>query len=151
MTSTVQHARRNMEILLVEDNPGDVRLIQEAFQEANFPGTLRVVRDGEEAMAYLRHEGQYQSSSPPALVLLDLNLPRKSGHEVLAEVKASTELRQIPILILSTSSRDEDIMHAYCLHANCYIPKPNDLDRLVELGRYLTTFWLNMAVLPASA
>ncbi len=138
-----------VEVLLVEDNPGDVRLIREAFKESGVPGNLRIARDGEEAMQYLRREGPYKDSPRPTFVLLDLNLPRKDGCEVLAEIKGATELRRIPVLILSTSTRDEDIQRAYDLHANCYIPKPSDLEKLVELGRELKAFWLCMAALPA--
>ena len=137
-----------VEVLLVEDNPGDVRLIREAFKESGVPGNLRVARDGEQAMQYLRREGPYKDSPRPTFVLLDLNLPRKDGCEVLAEIKGAAELRRIPVLILSTSTRDEDIQRAYDLHANCYIPKPSDLEKLVELGRELKSFWLCMAALP---
>lgn len=137
-----------VEVLLVEDNPGDVRLIREAFKESGVPGSLRIACDGEQAMQYLRREGDYKDSRRPTFVLLDLNLPRKDGCEVLAEIKGAAELRRIPVLILSTSTREEDIQRAYDLHANCYIPKPSDLEKLVELGRELKAFWLCMAALP---
>ena len=140
-----------VEVLLVEDNPGDVRLIREAFKESGVPGNLRIARDGEQAMQYLRREGPYQDSPRPTFVLLDLNLPRKDGCEVLAEIKGAAELRCIPVLILSTSTRDEDIQRAYDLHANCYIPKPTDLEKLVELGRELKSFWLCTAALPVTS
>jgi chemotaxis family two-component system response regulator Rcp1 len=141
----------NVEVLLVEDNPGDVRLIREAFKESGVPANLHVARDGEQAMQYLRREGEFRDSPRPQFVLLDLNLPRKDGCEVLAEIKSAADLRRIPVLILSTSTRHEDIQRAYDLHANCYIPKPPDLDKLVELGREIKAFWLCMAALPAVA
>jgi two-component system, chemotaxis family, response regulator Rcp1 len=138
-----------VQILLVEDNPGDIRLIQEAFKESGLCGRLNITRDGEQALAFLRREGEYKDSPRPAFVLLDLNLPRKDGREVLAEIKKEESLRQIPVIILSTSTRAEDISRAYDLHANCYVPKPVDLDKLVMLGEQLKTFWLCMVALPA--
>lgn len=136
-----------VEVLLVEDNPGDVRLLQEAFKDGKFAGRLHVVRDGEEAMSFLRREAPFEESPRPSFILLDLNLPRKGGHEVLSEVKQSKDLRQIPVFILSTSTGSDDINNAYDLHANCYIPKPVDLERLVELSQRLEAFWLKTAVL----
>jgi len=141
--------KSTIEVLLVEDNPGDIRLVREAFNEGGFSGRLHVVRDGEEALAFLRREGKFENSPRPSFVLLDLKLPRKNGQEVLAEVKKQKELRRIPIFILSTSTNSSDISDAYDMHANCYIPKPVELDQLVELGRRLEAFWLNSAVLPA--
>jgi chemotaxis family two-component system response regulator Rcp1 len=138
----------NAQILLVEDNPGDIRLVQEAFAENGLSARLNITRDGEQALAFLRREGAYANSPRPALVLLDLNLPRKSGREVLAEIKQEERLRQIPVIILSTSTRAEDIAKAYDLHANCYVVKPVDLDRLVEFGQEIKNFWLCMAALP---
>jgi CheY-like chemotaxis protein len=138
-----------VEILLVEDNPGDIRLLQEAFREAGFAGRLNVTRDGEEAMAFLRREGVYSECPRPGFILLDLNLPRKNGREVLAEIKSETDLRQIPVVILSTSTNAEDVRAAYDLHANCYIPKPAELQCLVKLGRMIEDFWFSTAVLPA--
>ena len=116
--------RKLAEILLVEDNPGDIRLMKEAFKESGFPNRLNVARDGEQAMAYLRQEGAYADSLRPTMILLDLNLPRKNGREVLAEIKKDKNLRRIPVVILSTSTNAEDISRAYDLHANCYISKP---------------------------
>jgi len=136
-----------VEVLLVEDNPGDVRLLQEAFKDGEFAGRLHVVRDGEEAMAFLRQESPFEDCPRPSFILLDLNLPRKGGQEVLAEVKRSKDLRQIPVLILSTSTGCDDIAKAYDQHANCYIPKPVDLDKLVQMTQRLQAFWLNTAVL----
>lgn len=138
---------RPVEVLLVEDNPGDVRLLQEAFKDGHFDGRLHVVQDGEEALAFLRREPPFEKSPRPSFILLDLNLPRKGGHEVLAEVKRAKDLRQIPVFILSTSTGCDDIANAYDLHANCYIPKPVDLDRLVQMSQRLEAFWLNTAVL----
>jgi chemotaxis family two-component system response regulator Rcp1 len=142
---------KKIEILLVEDNPGDIRLIQEAFHEGGVFSHLNVARDGEQAMAYLRQEGDYSRSPRPAFILLDLNLPRKDGREVLEEIKRDENLRQIPVVILSTSTDEEDIRRAYDLHANCYVPKPIDMDQLVQLGKSLQDFWLNTVILPADS
>ena len=141
--------RKPVEILLVEDNPGDIRLILEAFKEGGFSSHLNVTRDGEQALAFLRQEGVYAESPRPAFIILDLNLPRKDGREVLAEIKKAKELRQIPVVILSTSTSMEDVSRAYDLHANCYVPKPLDVENLVQLGRSLEDFWLSTALLPA--
>ena len=141
---------KTLDVLLVEDNPGDIRLTQEAFKEGEFSCRLHVVRDGEEAMSFLRRSKPYESSPRPSFLLLDLNLPRKDGREVLTEIKREKELRQIPVFILSTSTAFDDISHAYDNHANCYIPKPVDLERLVEMSRRLEAFWLSTAVLPAN-
>ncbi len=141
--------RQPIEILLVEDNPGDIRLIQEAFRESGFSSRLNIARDGEQALAFLRQQGEYSQSPRPAFIILDLNLPRKDGREVLAEIKKDKKLRQIPVIVLSTSTSSEDVQCAYDLHANCYIPKPLDIERLVQLGRSLEEFWLSTAILPA--
>jgi chemotaxis family two-component system response regulator Rcp1 len=135
------------QLLLVEDNPGDIRLVQEAFKEGGFPCTLHITRDGEQAMAFLHQESPYAHSPRPTLILLDLNLPRKDGREVLSEIKNEEGLRKIPVMVMSTSTRAEDIDKAYDLHANCYIPKPVDVEGLVELGRLIERFWLTAAVL----
>jgi chemotaxis family two-component system response regulator Rcp1 len=140
---------KKVEVLLVEDNPGDIRLIQEAFKEGEVYSHLNVTRDGEQAMAYLRQEGTYSRSPRPAFILLDLNLPRKDGREVLEEIKSDKGLRQIPVVILSTSTNAEDVRRAYDLHANCYVPKPLDVDQLVQLGRLLEEFWLSTVLLPS--
>lgn len=141
--------RKPVEILLVEDNPGDIRLMQEAFKESGFASHLNIARDGEQALSFLRREGIYRESPRPAFILLDLNLPRKDGREVLAEIKKEEGLRQIPVVILSTSTSDEDVLRAYDLHANCYVPKPLDMDNLMQLGKSLEEFWLSTALLPA--
>jgi two-component system, chemotaxis family, response regulator Rcp1 len=140
---------KKVEVLLVEDNPGDIRLIQEAFKEGEVYSHLNITRDGEQAMAYLRQEGTYSRSPRPAFILLDLNLPRKDGREVLEEIKSDKGLRQIPVVILSTSTNAEDVRRAYDLHANCYVPKPLDVDQLVHLGRSLEEFWLSTVLLPS--
>lgn len=122
------------EVLLVEDNPGDIRLMLEAFKEGGLTCRLNITRDGEQAMAYLHQKGVYAESPRPALILLDLNLPRKDGREVLAEIKQENKLCRIPVVILSTSTSHEDVQKAYELHANCYLPKPGDLDSLIYLS-----------------
>jgi chemotaxis family two-component system response regulator Rcp1 len=146
-----QEIRRSLpaEILLVEDNPGDIRLLQEAFKEGGLTCRLNIARDGEQAMAYLHQEGSYAASPRPTLILLDLNLPRKNGREVLAEIKQEQKLCRIPVVILSTSISHEDVQQAYELHANCYLPKPSDLDSLVRLSKVIECFWLKSALLPA--
>ena len=131
---TVQSA---VEILLREDNPGERLVAAGGLQGRLFPRNLSVARDGEQAMAFLSHEGKYFNSPKPDLILLDLNLPRKDGREVLAEIKQSEALRRIPVMILSTSNHLADIERAYDLHANCYITKPVDLDGLIDLGRVI--------------
>jgi len=135
------------EVLLVEDNAGDIRLLQEAFKEAGVKCNLHITRNGEEAMAFLHHEGEYANSPRPSIILLDLNLPRKDGREVLAEIKHEQRLLRIPVVVLSTSTNVEDIQGAYGLHANCYIPKPADLASLIGLGQIIERFWLKAAVL----
>jgi len=139
---------KKVDVLLVEDNPGDIRLLQEAFKESESFSHLNITYDGEQALAFLRQEGCYSKSPRPAFILLDLNLPRKDGREVLAEIKRDENLRQIPVVILSTSTNNEDVRRAYDLHANCYIPKPFDIDRLQDLGRLLESFWLDTVLLP---
>lgn len=137
-----------IDILLVEDNPGDVRLTQEAFKASKLLNRLHVVGDGEQAMAFLRREGVHADAPRPGLVLLDLNMPRMGGREVLAAVKADEDLRRIPIVILTSSEADEDVVGAYDLHANAYIRKPVDLDQFVEAMRKLEGFWLEIVRLP---
>jgi CheY-like chemotaxis protein len=138
-----------VEVLLVEDNPGDIRLIQEAFKEGGLCSHLNVTRDGEQAMAFLRQQGAYSESPRPAFIILDLNLPKKNGREVLSEIKEDKELRKIPVVILSTSTNNEDVAGAYGLHANCYVSKPLDIENLMRLSRSLEDFWLATVVLPA--
>jgi chemotaxis family two-component system response regulator Rcp1 len=138
-----------IEILLVEDNPGDVRLTREALRDGKIYNNLYVARDGVEAMAFLRKTGQYAQAPRPDLILLDLNLPRKDGHEVLAEVKTDETLRRIPVVILTTSQAEEDIIKTYDLHVNCYITKPVDLDQFVKIVKSIEDFWLTIVKLPA--
>jgi len=138
-----------IEILLVEDNPGDARLTREALRDGKIYNNLYVVRDGVEAMAFLRKTGEYASAPRPDLILLDLNLPRKDGHEVLAEVKTDENLRRIPVVILTTSQAEEDIIKTYNLHVNCYITKPVDLDQFVKIVKSIEDFWLTIVKLPA--
>lgn len=137
-----------IEILMVEDNPGDVRLTVEALKGAKVRNNLQVVNDGVEAMAYLRHEGQYVDAPRPDLILLDLNLPKKDGREVLAEIKADSDLRLIPVVVLTVSSSEEDILRTYDLHANCYITKPVDLERFITVVKSIQDFWLTIVKLP---
>jgi chemotaxis family two-component system response regulator Rcp1 len=138
-----------IEILLVEDNPGDIRLTREALRDGKIYNNLYVARDGVEAMAFLRKTGQYTHAPRPDLILLDLNLPRKDGHEVLAEVKTDENLRRIPVVILTTSQAEEDIIKTYDLHVNCYITKPVDLDQFVKIVKSIEDFWLTIVKLPA--
>ena len=137
-----------IEILLVEDNPGDVRLTQEALKEAKIRNRLSVAGDGVEAMAFLRREGSYSTAPRPDIVLLDLNLPRKDGRQVLADVKADPVLRRIPVVILTTSKAEEDILKTYDLHANCFITKPVDFDQFVKVVQSIEHFWLSIVTLP---
>jgi chemotaxis family two-component system response regulator Rcp1 len=138
-----------IEILLVEDNPGDIRLTREALRDGKIYNNLYVTRDGVEAMAFLRKTDQYIHAPRPDLILLDLNLPRKGGHEVLAEVKTDENLRRIPVVILTTSQAEEDIIKTYDLHVNCYITKPVDLDQFVKIVKSIEDFWLTIVKLPA--
>lgn len=125
--------------------------MQEAFKEGNLAGNLSIARDGEQALSFLRRQGAYEKSPRPAFIFLDLNLPRKDGREVLAEIKTEESLRQIPVIVLSTSTSTEDVRKAYDLHANCYIPKPQDLEGLIRIGKLMEDFWLTTVVLAAYA
>ena len=139
---------QEIEILLVEDNPGDVTLTFEAIKETKFHNHLSVVEDGLEAMAFLRKEGKYARAPRPDLILLDLNLPRKNGREVLAEIKNDDNLKSIPVVILTTSAAEQDIAKAYNLNANCYVTKPVDLQQFIEVVRHIEVFWLSIVKLP---
>ena len=143
--------RKLVEILLVEDNPGDVRLTQEALKETKVLNRLNVVKDGVEAINYLRHAKGYEEAVTPDLILLDLNLPRKDGREVLQDIKADPQLRHIPVVILTVSQAEQDIMKTYDLHANCYITKPINLDQFVEVVKAIEDFWLTIVKLPPRA
>lgn len=136
-------------ILLVEDNPGDVRLTREALKEAKVNNQLFVVEDGVEAMAFLRNDGGYADAPRPDLILLDLNLPKKDGREVLEEIKQDLELKRIPVVVLTTSRAEEDILKSYNLHANCYVTKPVDLDQFINIVKSIEDFWLTIVRLPS--
>ena len=133
---------------MVEDNPGDVRLIREALKSNCLGNGLQVVQDGVGALAYLRREGKFSGAVRPDLILLDLNLPRKDGREVLAEIKADEDLKCIPVVVLTTSQADKDILKAYELHANCYITKPVDLDKFISVMKAISYFWFAIVRLP---
>ena len=136
------------DILLVEDNPGDVRLAYEALKECKFLNKLYWVEDGMEAMAFLRQEGKYSDVPRPDLVLLDLNLPRKDGREVLAEIKTDETLKRIPVVILTVSRAEDDILKSYNLHANCYISKPFEVEQFMQVIKSIESFWFAIAKLP---
>jgi chemotaxis family two-component system response regulator Rcp1 len=145
-------SRRNpdkpIDILLVEDNPADVRLTQEAFKETKIRTTLHVVRDGAEATDFLKNQGRFTATPRPDMILLDLNLPKKDGRQVLAELKNNPDFKRIPIVILTTSSAEEDILDTYNHHANCYITKPADLDEFIKVIKQIEQFWLSVVQLP---
>jgi CheY-like chemotaxis protein len=147
----VEEHGRPIEILLVEDNPGDVRLTIEALKEGKVRNNLAIAKDGVEALAYLRRQGSHANANRPDLILLDLNLPRKDGREVLAEIKEDPVLRRIPVVVLTTSKAEEDILRTYDLHANCYITKPVDLDQFISVVRSIDDFWLSVVRLPPKA
>jgi len=137
-----------LEVLLVEDSPGDVRLTKEALKDAKVHINLHVVRDGIDAMAFLMREGEYATALRPDLILLDLNLPKKDGREVLREIKENPELKSIPVVILTTSASEADILRSYLLHANCYITKPVNLDGFLTVVKSIDSFWLSVVKLP---
>jgi len=137
-----------IEILLVEDNAGDARLAREALRDAKVRNNLTWLSDGEEALAFLRRKGKYSNAPRPDLILLDLNLPRKDGREVLTEMKSDDHFKRIPVVILTTSQAEEDILKAYHLNANCYIPKPVDLERFLTVVKTIEDFWLTIVKLP---
>lgn len=139
---------RAVEILLVEDSPGDVRLTQEALKDSKLLNNLSVVRDGVEAMAFLRREGDYTEAVRPDLILLDLNLPRKDGREVLQEIKFDDDLKRIPVVVLTTSANEKDILTTYNLHANCYITKPVDFMQFISVVKSIENFWFTIVKLP---
>jgi CheY-like chemotaxis protein len=146
---TPKPAGQPIEVLLVEDDPGDVLLIREAFDFNKVHNNLNVVSDGEQALDYLRGAGDYADRTRPDLVLLDLNLPRKDGREVLAEVKADPDLRTIPIVVLTTSEAEEDVLKSYQLHANAYVTKPVDFQRFVSIVRQIDDFFVSVVRLPS--
>jgi two-component system response regulator len=141
-------SKSSIEILLVEDNPADVRLTQEALKEAKVRNHLHVVEDGVAAMEFLLRKGDYSDVPRPDLILLDLNLPKKDGREVLEEIKQDSSLKRIPVVVLTTSQAEEDILKTYNLHANCYVTKPVDLDQFIRIVRSIEDFWLTIVKLP---
>ena len=150
MSESAENRSGAIEVLLVEDSPGDVRLTREALKDAKVHISLHVATDGIEAMAYLERTGTHVNAPRPDLILLDLNLPRKDGREVLKEIKESPSLRTIPVVILTTSSSDADVLQSYHLHANCYISKPVDLDGFLKVVQSIDNFWLTVVKLPRS-
>ena len=144
-------SERPIEVLLVDDSPGDVRLTREALREGKVRNNLSHVPDGVEAMAFLRREGAYADAPKPDIVLLDLNMPRMDGREVLAEMKGDARLRRIPVVVLTTSEAETDIFKTYDLHANCYLTKPVDLDQFISIVRSVESFWLQLVKLPREA
>ena len=139
---------RPVEILLVEDNPGDERLTREALKEGKVYSNLHWVKDGVEAMSFLRREGRYKDVPRPDIVLLDLNLPRKDGREVLQDIKTDDDLKRIPVVVLTTSKAEEDVLRTYNLHANCYVTKPVDLEKFIVVVKSIDVFWLTIVTLP---
>ena len=135
-------------ILLIEDNPGDIRLTQEVLKEGKIRNILSVVMDGEEALLFLKKEGIYTNSATPDIILLDINLPKKDGREVLAEIKSDKNLMLIPVIVLTTSSAEQDILNMYTHHANCYIMKPVDFNQFIEVIKSIENFWLTIVKLP---
>jgi len=142
---------RPIDILLVEDNPGDVRLTIEGLNEGKVRNNLHVAKDGVEALAFLRRQGKYADAIRPDLILLDLNLPRKDGREVLSEIKADDRLKTIPVVVLTTSRAEQDVLQSYQLQANCYITKPVDLEQFITVVKSIEDFWLTIVTLPSSS
>jgi two-component system response regulator len=142
------NADRPVIILMAEDNPTDVLIAREGFLSAKMHNTLHVADDGIEALQFLRQRGKYADAPRPDLIVLDLNMPRKNGHEVLAEIKADEQFREIPVVVLTTSKAQEDITKAYALHANCYISKPVDFDEFTKVVQTIQDFWLTIVTLP---
>jgi chemotaxis family two-component system response regulator Rcp1 len=139
---------RPVEILLVEDNPGDERLTREALKEGKVYSNLHWVKDGVEAMSFLRREGKYRDVPRPDIILLDLNLPKKDGREVLQDIKNDEALKRIPVVVLTTSKAEEDVLRTYNLHANCYVTKPVDLEKFIVVVKSIDVFWLTVVTLP---
>ncbi len=143
-----QEYPKPIDILLVEDNPGDIRLTVEAFKEGKCCNNLHVVKDGEAVMQFLRRQNPYADAPKPDLILLDLNLPKRDGRSVLQEIKTDQDLKRIPVVILTTSKAEEDILRTYDLHANCYITKPVDIEEFITITRSIENFWLSIVKLP---
>jgi CheY-like chemotaxis protein len=146
---SLEHIGRAAEFLLVEDNPGDVRLTCEALTESKVKNNLSIVGDGMEAMAFLHREGKYADAPRPDVILLDLNLPKKNGLEVLAEIKADSSLKRIPVVIITSSEAEQDVLRTYDLHVNCYVNKPVDLEQFIKVVQSIETFWLTIVKLPS--
>jgi CheY-like chemotaxis protein len=142
---------RPVEILLVEDNPGDERLTREALKEGKVYSNLHWVKDGVEAMEFLRRQGKYSGVPRPDIILLDLNLPKKDGREVLQDIKNDPELKRIPVVVLTTSKAEEDVLRTYNLHANCYVTKPVDLEKFIVVVKSIDVFWLTVVTLPPNS
>jgi chemotaxis family two-component system response regulator Rcp1 len=151
MTKNIGENATPIEILLVEDSPGDVRLTQEALRDAKVQNNLHVASDGMEALSFLGRQGKNANAPRPDLILLDLNLPKKGGRAVLEEIKLDPSLKSIPVVILTTSAAEEDILRSYQLHANCYITKPVDLDQFLKVVKTIDNFWLAIVKLPTVA
>jgi chemotaxis family two-component system response regulator Rcp1 len=151
MTINIRDTATSIEILLVEDSPGDVRLTKEALRDAKVQNNLHVALDGMEATAFLWRQGKHANAPRPDLILLDLNLPKKGGRELLEEIKLDPSLKSIPVVILTTSAAEEDILRSYQLHANCYITKPVDLDQFLKVVKTIDNFWLAIVKLPKAA
>ena len=146
----MQKLSRPVDILLVEDNPGDVRLTQEAFRESRMPVKLSVVMDGEDALNYLYRRPPYEDATRPDIILLDLNIPKKDGREVLSEIKNDLSLKYVPVVVLTTSNAEQDIVRTYNLNVNAYINKPVDFDKFFDIVQKIEEFWLMTAILPSS-
>jgi CheY-like chemotaxis protein len=145
----MEHTNRNLQVLLVEDNEGDVRLIKEAFHESNINKTFSVAKDGEDALNYLYKKGPYSESARPDIILLDINLPRKNGFEVLEQIKNDPNLKRIPVIMLSSSSSEDHIHKSYDLNVNCYVTKPVDFDEYMQVVKIIEDFWFGRAKLPS--
>ena len=143
-----QCSSKAIEILLVEDNPGDIRLTQEVLKDGKICNNLSVVMDGEEAITFLKKAGKYKDAPTPEIILLDLNLPKKDGRQVLAEIKSDPQLKFIPVIVLTTSAAEQDILNTYANHANAYITKPVDFDQFMNVVRSIEDFWLTIVKLP---
>ena len=144
-------SNRNLSILLVEDNLGDIRLTREALKESKISNSLHVVRDGVKAMEFLRQEGIFKDVSRPDIIFLDLNLPKKDGREVLSEIKQNEDFKSIPVIILTSSYEEQDILNSYNLQANCYIKKPLDLDQFIKIVKSISNFWFSIVKLPLNS
>ncbi len=148
MTAEIDKIAPPVEILLVEDNRGDARLTREALKEGKVYNNLHWVKDGVEALEFLHRRGKHKDAPRPDIILLDLNLPKKDGREVLQEIKADDRLRRIPVVVLTTSKAEEDVLRTYSLHANCYVTKPVDLEQFIKVVKSIDNFWLTVVTLP---